>query len=71
MDLLRPNDDGELNRLVEDYSAGEPSVLQRDFANSLRAAYRVSEIEVQLEATSLTLSVRPVTDRHLAVFGRM
>ena len=70
MDLLRPTVEGLVDDLVEEYAAGEPEVLRRDFANSLRAAYRVDEVESQLaEARLPWLAVRTVTDRHLVVSG--
>ena len=70
MDLVRPAEKGLVDDLVEQYAAGEPEVLRRDFANSLRAAYRVDEVQSQLAEAQLPwLSVRVVTDRHLVVSG--
>ena len=40
-------------RIVDQYAAGEPEVLRRDFYNSLCAAFTPSEIEAQLAAAGL------------------
>ena len=70
MDLVRPTADYVVDDLVEQYAAGEPEVLRRDFANSLRAAYRIDEVESQLaEARLPWLAARMVTDRHMIVSG--
>jgi SAM-dependent methyltransferase len=71
MDLSRPGDEAELERLLTTYAAGAPELLARDFRASLRAAYRVDEVREQLAAARLTgLEVAMVSDRHLAVSGR-
>jgi len=70
MDLVRPIANDVVDELVEEYASGEPEVLRRDFANSLRAAYRVAEVELQLaEARLPWLAVAMVTDRHMVVSG--
>jgi len=70
MDLLRPPSESEAHALVERYAAGEPAVLQIDFYNSLRAAYRPDEVRRQLAAANLGgLCVEVVSDRHLLVCG--
>ena len=70
MDLQRPGSVDDLELLVEQYAADEPDILRRDFTNSLRAAYRISEVEDQLVAAGLSdFTVRDVTDRHLIVYG--
>jgi SAM-dependent methyltransferase len=70
MDLLRPAGREQARALVDEYAAGEPDVLRRDFFQSLLAAYRPGEVEAQLRAAGLTsLKVAPVSDRHLLVFG--
>jgi SAM-dependent methyltransferase len=71
MDLTRPETRQRAWRLVQTHSAGEPRVLQRDFFNSLCAAYTPAEIERQLGRARLVgFSVRQVSDRHVAVTGR-
>lgn len=72
MDLKRPPNAAEAARLVERYAADAPAVLQRDFHNSLLAAYTVTEVRDQLAANGLCgLDVEVVSDRHLAVRGRI
>jgi ubiquinone/menaquinone biosynthesis C-methylase UbiE len=72
MDLMRPDDQATAARLVEQYAAGEPALLQRDFLNSLLAAYRPGEIRRQLEQSGLArLQVATVSDRHVCVSGRL
>ncbi|HTV18812.1 MAG TPA: class I SAM-dependent methyltransferase [Polyangiaceae bacterium] len=71
MDLLRPASTAEASRLVEEYSAGEPDVLRRDFYNSLLAAYRPDEVRDQLTRAGLDeLDVEVVSDRHWLVTRR-
>ena len=72
MDLLRPENTETAKRMVESYVADEPPVLQRDFYNSLLAAFTVDEISVQLAANRLEyLEFKPVSDRHVTVSGRI
>ena len=71
MDLMRPESEGRLRELAASYR-GEPEVLQRDFRNSLRAAYRLDEVRRQLEEGGLSrLRVATASDRHLIVWGRI
>lgn len=68
MDLLRPAAVLDAERLVDQYSAGEPDVLRRDFYNSLLAAYRPDEVRDQLRRAGLDeLEVEVVSDRHWLV----
>lgn len=72
MDLLRPGTAEEALRLVERYAGGEPALLRRDFHRSLLAAYRPSEVRLQLDRAGLRgLSLAEVSDRHLAVWGTL
>jgi trans-aconitate methyltransferase len=71
MDLLRPASTCEAARLVDEYAAGEPDVLRRDFYNSLLAAYRAEEVRDQLLRAGLReLDVEIVSDRHWLVTSR-
>jgi ubiquinone/menaquinone biosynthesis C-methylase UbiE len=71
MDLRRPESEAELEGIVERHAVGAPEVLRRDFTNSLRAAYRVEEVEQQLRRAGLeSLQVEVGSDRHLLVHGR-
>ncbi len=72
MDLMRANDTGHARQLVDAYAEGEPEVLRQDFYHSLLAAFEIGEVRSQLQAAGLTgFRVEPVSDRHLAVWGRM
>jgi SAM-dependent methyltransferase len=72
MDLMRPASAGWAEALVATYVDGAPEILRSDFRNSLFAAFEPQEIAAQLaEAELSTLEVRVVSDRHLAVWGRL
>jgi len=71
MDLHRPADREKAGTLVAQYAADEPPVLQKDFYNSLIAAYTLTEVRDQLQKASLDyLHAHMVSDRHLLVWGR-
>lgn len=71
MDLLRPENRAEAERMVDCYAAGEPEVLRHDFLHSLLAAYRVDEIRQQLDGAGLgDFAVEAVSDRHWIAWGR-
>lgn len=70
MDLLRPRSREEARELVDRYAEDEPDILQRDFFNSLLAAYRPSEVRSQLQEAGLCqLRIRTTSDRHFIVWG--
>ncbi|MCB1802767.1 MAG: class I SAM-dependent methyltransferase [Gammaproteobacteria bacterium] len=72
MDLARPPSEIAVDGLVESYALNEAEVLRRDFRNSLFAAYTVDEVAAQLDAAGIKdLEVGLVSDRHLAVTGRL
>lgn len=72
MDLARPRSELAVDALVETHAMNEPDVLRTDFRNSLIAAYRVDEVGRQLRRAGLeSLRVEMVSDRHLAVTGRL
>lgn len=71
-DLRRPLSPEALRELVERHAATAPSMLRRDYANSLAAAFRPEEVEGQLAAAGLAeLRVEPVADRYLEVSGQL
>lgn len=71
-DLVRPESAEQAQRFMELYTSGEPEVLQRDFYNSLLAAFRPQEVEEQLREAGLEgLRVRAVSDRHMTISGRL
>jgi 2-polyprenyl-3-methyl-5-hydroxy-6-metoxy-1,4-benzoquinol methylase len=70
MDLLRPADNDEVERLVASRVQDAPPVLQADFRNSLLAAYRLGEVGDQLAAAGLrAVTVEQIGDHHLLVTG--
>jgi SAM-dependent methyltransferase len=72
MDLMRPHSAEQAQELVDRYADGEPAVLRTDFYNSLLAAFEPDEVRAQLESAGLTgFRVEPVSDRHLAAWGRI
>jgi SAM-dependent methyltransferase len=72
MDLMRPASAGWAEALVATYAADAPEVLQNDFRNSLFAAFEPQEVVAQLREAGLDgLEVGVVSDRHLAVSGRL
>jgi len=72
LDLMRPPSAMWAESLVVAYAAGAPEVLRKDFRNSLFAAFEPREVIVQLEQAGLSeLEVSVVSDRHLAVQGRL
>jgi len=72
MDLMRPSSAAWIEALVATYVDGEPEVLRADFRNSLFAAFEPKEVTEQLEEAGLPcLEVAVVSDRHLAVMGRL
>jgi SAM-dependent methyltransferase len=72
MDLMRPASAGWAEALVATYAADAPEVLRNDFRNSLFAAFEPQEVVAQLQEAGLRgLEVGVVSDRHLAVSGRL
>jgi SAM-dependent methyltransferase len=72
MDLMRPPSPGWAEAIVATYAADAPEVLRKDFRNSLLAAFEPREVSAQIEEAGLGgLEVGVVSDRHLAVFGRL
>ncbi len=64
-DLLRPNDEDEVRRLVETYAGGEREHARQMFDDSLRAALNLSEIRALVYVLGADAgSVQQTTDRH-------
>jgi len=69
-DLRRPATLAKARALTKQYSGEEPEVLQRDFYNSLLAAFTPVEVRTQLRQAGLEdLRVEILSDRHQVVFG--
>jgi len=73
MDLMRPASASRAAAIVKHYASDASAVLREDFHNSLFAAFEPAEVEQQLQDAGLerALSVQVVSDRHLAVSGRL
>ena len=66
--IHKSSDDDQVNNMVNEYASGEPKVLQRDFYNSLKAAFSPDEVRAQLSEAGLEgFKVSIVSDRHLVV----
>jgi ubiquinone/menaquinone biosynthesis C-methylase UbiE len=64
-DLMRPDSDAEVNQLVASYVGKETQPAQQMFADSLRAALRLEEIQEIVEQLGFPAdTVRATTDRH-------
>jgi ubiquinone/menaquinone biosynthesis C-methylase UbiE len=69
-DLRRPASEPEARSMVQATSNNEPQILQRDFYNSLCAAFEPDEVRAQLAAAGLAqLQVRTHDPFHLSVSG--
>ncbi len=68
-DLIRPQSTSQAKMLVDQYASSEPDVLQRDFYNSLLAAFSPEEIQQQLAENNLRLSIELISDRHMIIHG--
>jgi len=72
MDLMRPASAAWAEALVATYAADAPEVLRNDFRNSLFAAFEPKEVVEQLREAGLAeLEIGVVSDRHLAISGRL
>lgn len=69
MDLLRPATIENARAIVKTYAIDEPEILQRDFYNSLMAAFTLDEIKTQLKQAGLRLLVEQISDRHVFISG--
>jgi SAM-dependent methyltransferase len=69
-DLRRPASELDARRMVEASSKDEPEILQRDFFNSLCAAFEPDEVRAQLAAAGLAhLQVHTHDPFHLSISG--
>ena len=71
-DLRRPQHPAALDVLIQSYASGCDPLLRRDYAASLRAAFRIEEVQTQLAQAGLGgLGVEAREDRYLEVRGRL
>lgn len=72
MDLRRPASPEAAQAIVDQYAANEPTILRRDFYNSLLAAFTEDEVAAQLAELNLSrLLIDVIDDRHWVVSGRI
>jgi len=70
MDLIRPVDEQTVKFLSGEHVKNEADQLKNDFENSLRAAFTLDEVRQQLDEKGLeNLTVEPVSDRHMIIYG--
>lgn len=70
MDLLRPHSIKDALRLKQLYISNEPEILQKDFYNSLLAAFEIDEVKEQVSQSGLNnLKVEQISDRHMIIFN--
>jgi SAM-dependent methyltransferase len=71
MDLMRPDTMQSARDMVYRYAGEESLILQKDFYNSLLAAYTPEEIQEQLYNNGLhSFFIEAVSDRHVIVWGK-
>jgi len=70
-DLIRPDSVEEVQNLLDEYAGSEPELLQQDFRASMYAAFRVDEVELQLQEAGLgdRLSISLLGERHMVIRG--
>jgi ubiquinone/menaquinone biosynthesis C-methylase UbiE len=71
MDLVRPETPEAARAMVEDGAGSEDPILQRDFYNSLLAAFSIEELHQQLRDAGLELTVAPAGPRHMLIKGNL
>jgi SAM-dependent methyltransferase len=71
MDLLRPASREAAHAMVKEGAGSEHPVLQRDFYNSLLAAFTIDEVRAQVAAAGLALTVGPAGPRHMLITGTL
>lgn len=71
MDLIRPESQEAAKNMVNTYATNEPDILQRDFYNSLLAAFTINEIKEQLDAAGMPLMADQISDRHVFISGTL
>lgn len=70
MDLVRPETDMQTEEIVNVSSSNCPRILRDDLLSSLRAAYTLKEISMQLSRVGFyQLQTRRIGSRHFATWG--
>lgn len=71
MDLVRPDSEDAARAMVKEGAGSEHPILQRDFYQSLLAAFTMDEVRAQVSAAGLELTVAPIGVRHMLIKGRL
>jgi ubiquinone/menaquinone biosynthesis C-methylase UbiE len=71
MDLVRPDSEAAAQAMVTDGAGSEDPILQRDFYNSLLAAFTPDEVRAQLRDARLELTVALAGVRHMLIKGTL
>ena len=71
MDLVRPETPEAAQAMVQEGAGSENPILQRDFYNSLLAAFSIGEVRAQLSAAGLDLTVGLAGVRHMVIKGTL
>jgi SAM-dependent methyltransferase len=71
MDLVRPDTVEGAEAMVKDGAGSEDPILQRDFYNSLLAAFTMDEVRQQLRDAELPLTVALAGPRHMLIKGSL
>jgi ubiquinone/menaquinone biosynthesis C-methylase UbiE len=71
MDLMRPATPEAARAMVKDHAGSDSPILQRDFYNSLLAAFTVDEVREQLAVAGLNFQVAAVSNRHMLITGTL
>jgi SAM-dependent methyltransferase len=71
MDLVRPDSEDAAHAMVKEGAGSEHPVLQRDFYQSLRAAFTMDEVRAQVADAGLDLTVSPIGTRHMLIKGTL
>ena len=68
-DLIRPDSEEEIKKIVEKEYSSECPILKEDYYNSLKAAFTIEEVCKQLKEVGLNLNVEKLGKRHFLVKG--
>ena len=71
MDPVRPESEAAPQAMVEEGAGSEDPILQRDFYNSLLAAFTPDDVREQLRDAGLELTVALTGVRHMLVKGML
>jgi SAM-dependent methyltransferase len=71
MDLVRPDNEETARAMVQEGAGSEHPILQRDFYQSLLAAFTMDEVRAQVATAGLDLTVAPIGVRHMLIKGRI